>query len=247
MVLLPQVYSCAANKNRAKKAWEAIRAHDGPVFSYVHPKKGLPNVLLYGDSISIAYTTTVREELKGKASVFRIFNNGQSSHEFIPKMEKLEQTMFEPHLKGGWDFKWDLIHFNVGLHDLKYIKKGAGLDKKNGTIVSDIATYKENLHGICQYLQRKFPDTKLVFATTTPVPENAKGRFAGDAKKYNTAALEVLKNYPSIAINDLYGLTLPNHQEWMIRPGNVHYNDLGKKEQGKKVAQVIVEQLKLNS
>lgn len=215
---------------------------EGPVFSYIHPKKGLPNVLLYGDSISIGYTNTVREELKGKASVFRIFNNGQSSHEFIPKMDKLERTMFEPYLKGGWDFEWDLIHFNVGLHDLKYMK-GGELDKENGTVVSDVATYKENLHGICQFLQRKFPNTRLVFATTTPVPKNAKGRFAGDAKKYNAAALEVLKNYPSIVINDLYGFTLPNHARWMVKPGNVHYNALGKAEQGRKVAQVILEQL----
>ena len=242
LALLPQVYSCGTNKNIAEKAWSGLRAHDGPIFSYVHPKKGMPNVLLYGDSISIGYTTTVREELEGKASVFRIFSNGISSHDLIPKMEKMEHTMFKPHLKGGWDFKWDVIHFNVGLHDIKYLSE-KGMDKENGKIVSTVPTYQENLKAICEYLQEKFPKTKLIFATTTPVPENANGRYMGDAKKYNEAALEVLKDYPSIVINDLFGHTFPHHEEWMVKPGNVHYNQLGRTEQGKKVAKVILEQL----
>ncbi|WP_276165984.1 SGNH/GDSL hydrolase family protein [Zobellia alginiliquefaciens] len=242
LILLPQVYSCATNKNKAEAAWAGIRSGDGPVFAYVHPKKGVPNVLLYGDSISIGYTTTVRAELEGKASVYRIYNNGMSSNILITKMEKLEKTMFKPYLKGGWGFEWDVIHFNVGLHDIKYMGS-KGLDKENGKIVSSVATYKENLKNICDYLQEKFPKAKLVFATTTPVPENAKGRFAGDAKKYNTAAREVLKNYPSISINDLYDYTLPHHEEWMEEPGNVHYNKLGRTAQGKRVAQVILEQL----
>ena len=118
-----------------------------------------------------------------------------------------------------------------------------GMDKENGEIVSTVPTYQENLVAICEYLQDNFPNTKLIFATTTPVPENANGRYAGDAKKYNDAALEVLKNYPSVIINDLYGYTLPNHEKWMEKPGNVHYNKLGTTEQGKKVAELILEQL----
>lgn len=242
LALMPQLHSCGTKKNIAETAWSGLRTNDGPIFSYVHPKKGIPNVLLYGDSISIGYTTAVREELAGKASVFRIFNNGMSSHDFIPKMDKLKQTMFMPYLKGGWDFEWDVIHFNVGLHDIKYMGN-KGLDKENGKIISTVPTYKENLVAICEYLKDKFPNTKLIFASTTPVPENANGRYAGDAKKYNEAAMEVLKNYPSVVINDLYGYTQPNHQKWMIKPGDVHYNELGRTEQGKKVAEVILEQL----
>ncbi|CAM4203651.1 SGNH/GDSL hydrolase family protein [Zobellia nedashkovskayae] len=244
LALLPQVYSCATKKenDRAKAAWEELRSHANPVFHYVYPKKGLSNVLLYGDSISIGYTPTVRKELEAKAAVFRIYQNGMSSNDFIAKMDKMEQTMFKPYLKGGWDFEWDVIHFNVGLHDLKYMGPD-GLDKEDGKVVSEISKYKENLTAICEYLQRKFPNTKLIFATTTPVPENANGRFAGDAIKYNVAAREVLKNYPAISINDLYDYTLPHHEEWMVEPGNVHYNQLGRTKQGKRVAQVILEQL----
>lgn len=225
----------------AREAWNKL-ANKGKAFEYVHPNKKLPNVLIYGDSISIGYTPTVRNELDGKANVFRFHKNGQSSNKFIPFMEKMKTTMFQPHLKGGWDFDWDVIHFNIGLHDLKYVKHGK-LDKENGKQVNSIENYKENLHEICKYLMKEYPKAQLIFATTTPVPENANGRYAGDAKKYNESALEVLKDYPSVIINDLYGYTLPNHAEWMVKPGNVHYNNLGTTEQGKKVANVILEQL----
>ncbi|PQV50204.1 lysophospholipase L1-like esterase [Jejuia pallidilutea] len=226
----------------AREAWKKL-ANKGEAFQYVHPNKKLPNVFIYGDSISIGYTPTVRKELEGKANVFRFHKNGQSSNKFIPFMETMKTTMFQPYLKGGWDFTWDVIHFNVGLHDLKYVKNGK-LDRDNGKLVNSVEKYKENLHDICKYLLKEYPKAKLIFATTTPVPdEGDAGRFGGDSVKYNKAALEVLANYPSIKINDLYGFTKPNEKEWYIKPANVHYNELGKTEQGKRVAQVIAENL----
>ncbi|WP_299782412.1 SGNH/GDSL hydrolase family protein [uncultured Formosa sp.] len=237
-----RVFGSTYNEEISRDAWSKL-ANTGEAFSYVNPNKKLPNVLIYGDSISIGYTPTVRQELQGEANVFRIFNNGGSSDTFIPKMEKLKETMFQPYLKGGWDFTWDVIHFNVGLHDLKYLKNGK-LDKVNGKQVSSIAVYKSNLDKICKYLQTEYPKAKLIFATTTAVPqEGADGRITGDSVKYNKAALEVLANYPSIQINDLYGFTKPNASEWHIKPHNVHYNELGKTEQGKLVSKIIAENL----
>lgn len=230
------------NEEVSREAWKAI-ANKEEAFKYVNPDNSLPNVLIYGDSISIGYTSTVRNILEGKANVFRFFKNGQSSNRFIPFMEKMKTAMFQPYLKEGWDFDWDVIHFNVGLHDLKYVKNGK-LDKINGRQVNSIEKYKENLDKICIYLAKEYPKAKLIFATTTAVPdEGADGRFAGDSVKYNKAALEVLENYPSIQINDLYSFTKPNAKEWYIKSGNVHYNNIGKKEQGKEVAKVIAENL----
>jgi len=243
------VNSCASvnvfgnnyNEEVSKAAWKKL-ANKGAAFEYVNPNKKLPNVLIYGDSISIGYTPTVRNTLEGKANVFRFFKNGQSSNKFIPFMEKMKTTMFQPNLKEGWDFDWDVIHFNVGLHDLKYVKDGK-LDKVNGKQVNSIEAYKANLDAICKYLMKEYPKAKLIFATTTAVPEGAEGRFAGDSVKYNKAAKEVLVKYPSIQINDLYGFTKPNALKWYIKPGNVHYNSLGKTAQGKEVTQVIAENL----
>lgn len=230
------------NEDVCIEAWTKL-ANKEEAFKYVHPKRNLKNVLLYGDSISIGYTTTVRKELEGKANVFRFHKNGQSSNKLIPFIEKMRATMFQPHLKGGWDFNWDVIHFNVGLHDLKYVKNGK-LDLENGRQVNSVEKYKENLHEICNYLRKEYPKAKLIFATTTAVPEEgAAGRVTGDSIKYNQAAFEVLANYPSITINDLYAFTQPNAKEWYIKPSNVHYNAVGKKEQGKQVAKVIAQNL----
>lgn len=242
----PVAFASTANKKCdeqiCREAWGNLCEKTDGAYEYVHPKKGIANVLLYGDSISIGYTLVVRENLKGKANVFRTYRNGGATQHLIPGTETMQEAMFQPHLKNGWNFEWDLIHFNVGLHDLKYLD-GNKLDKVNGKQVSSISEYKIKLDEICRYLKFEFPKAKLVFATTTPVPENAAGRFAGDSIKFNNAALEVLAKYPSIVINDLYGFTKPNLTQWAIKPGNVHYNELGKQEQGKEVARIITENL----
>ncbi len=248
--MAPAVFASAGNKKCdeeiCRKTWEKLcgklGASRNDAFKYVHPVKRIPNVLLYGDSISIAYTQVVRENLTSKASVFRLHKNGGSSQNFIPNMNEMQKTMFQPYLEGGWNFKWDLIHFNVGLHDLKYLKDNK-LEKENGKQVSSIAEYKVNMKEICEYLKKNHPKAKLVFATTTPVPANADGRYEGDSIKYNKAALEVLANYPEIAINDLYSFTFPHLEAWALAPGNVHYNELGYTQQGKEVARVIAENL----
>ncbi|MGQ1784614.1 MULTISPECIES: SGNH/GDSL hydrolase family protein [unclassified Saccharicrinis] len=246
MTVAPAAYARGFKKRSdyktCKEAWDSLCGNIGKTyktdcFTYVHPFSKTTNVLIYGDSISIKYGYKVREELDGKANVIRLFKNGGSSHDFIPNMNKMNETMFQPHLKKGWKFNWDLIHFNVGLHDLKYLK-GKHLNKA-GTQVSTIDIYQKNLDGICRYLKSNYPKAKLIFATTTPVPANAKGRFKGDSIKFNMAALEVLRNHPEIVINDLYAYTFPHMEEWAQEPGNVHYNELGFTNQGIEVARVI--------
>ena len=117
----------------AKEAWAKLagKGCTRPQFAFVENNPDLPNVLIYGDSISIGYTQRVRQKLAGKANVYRIFNNGSDSSQFIPKMKKMHQVMRSKTLDQPWTFDWDVIHFNVGLHDLKYLKDKK-LDKQNG-------------------------------------------------------------------------------------------------------------------
>ena len=70
----------------------------------------LPRVLLIGDSISIGYTLPTREFLKGKANLHRIPTNGGPTTRGLASID-------------AWigESKWDVIHFNWGLHDLKYM------------------------------------------------------------------------------------------------------------------------------
>lgn len=211
-----------------------------PAFAYVENNPDLPNVLIYGDSISIGYTPRVRADLEGRANVYRICRNGGPSGSFIGKMTVMHDAMRDQRLDAPWTHEWDVIHFNVGLHDLKFVYQGK-LDKENGRQVSSLKVYQKNLRNIVAYLKKIAPDATLIFATTTPVPEGEPGRFAGDAQKYNDAALEVLRDFPEIVINDLFTFTKPNQSEWWTKPGDVHYLEAGKNAQGDEVARIILE------
>ena len=151
--------------------------------------------------------------------------------------------MRDEKLDKPWTFQWDIIHFNVGLHDLT-IEKSTGKNSEPESRTS-IEQYKKNLSDILAYLEELAPDARLIFATTTPVPEGAFNptRIAGDAKRYNDAALEVLADHPKVVINDLFRLTKPNQHKWWSEPGNVHYNQAGSNGQGDQVANVVMETL----
>ena len=71
---------------------------------------GLPRVLLIGDSISIGYNLPPRALLKGKVNLHRIPTNGGPT---IKGLEQIDTWLGKK--------KWDVIHFNWGLHDLKYM------------------------------------------------------------------------------------------------------------------------------
>ncbi|MDF7806364.1 SGNH/GDSL hydrolase family protein [Pontiellaceae bacterium B12219] len=233
----------AASTNSAEDAWYKLvgnKFSTRPEFKFVKNNPALPNVLIYGDSISIHYTERVRKQLKDRANVYRLYCNGGDSGSFIGKMTKMQTAMCDEKLKDPWTFKWDVIQFNVGLHDLKYLD-GKKLDKVNGKQVSSIEMYQKNLGDIIVYLKQLAPNATLIFATTTPVAPEEAGRKAGDSEKYNAAALEVLANDPEIKINDLYSFTLPHHSEWGIAADNVHYNETGWSAQGDEVARVILE------
>ena len=235
----------ASAQETAENAWSELtgRFSKRPEFAYVQNNPALPNVLIYGDSISIGYTQRVRAKIEGKANIYRLYHNGGNSTVFIPKMTKMHDAMRNDKLKNPWKFQWDIIHFNVGLHDLTVTEE----DKENGTHVSrtSIDAYKKNIGDIVAYLKELAPNAKLIFATTTPVPENTfkPRRVAGDSQRYNTAALEVLSKTPDIAVNDLFSFTKPNQPKWWSKPGDVHYNKAGSDAQGDEVARVILSAL----
>ncbi len=220
-----------------RDAWESLltkRLSKRPAFDFVEANPDLLNVPIYGDSISVGYTPRVSEQLAGKANVFRLHTNGGESSSFIPKMEKLHKTMGP-----FWKFQWDVIHFNVGLRDLKYLNDLA-LDAENGKQVSSTKEYRENLDAIIAYLKQLAPHAALIFATTTPVPEGQSGMIAGDAAHYNETALQFMREHPEIIINDLYTLTLPHQSDWWILPGNAHFNEVGQHAQDDQVTGAIL-------
>jgi acyl-CoA thioesterase-1 len=184
-----------------------------PALLPVDDVRGLPRILLLGDSISIGYTREVRQRLGGRANVHRPPENCGPT---VYGLEELD----------GWlgSGRWDVIHFNFGLHDLKF------MDAKGTYIVpgphdrplASPAEYATNLRTIVTQLQRT--GARLIFATTTPVPGGTVGRVEASELAYNTAAVEVMRE-AGVPINDLHGLVVSRPR--LQLPENVHFTPEG--------------------
>ena len=195
--------------------------------------KGLPHVLIIGDSISIGYTLPTRELLKGKVNLHRIPTNGGPTTKGLAEIEK-------------WlgDRKWDLIHFNWGLHDLKYMgKDGTNLvpKEKGGVVQVPLADYEKNLEKLV--VRMKKSAKQLVWRNTTPIPPGSKARYVGDSIKYNEAAARVMKRH-KIPTLDLFTPSKKNMKKWM-RNADVHYYPHGSQALAKIVADDVLKRLKV--
>ncbi len=200
------------------------RMQNNPAYEFVIRDPSLPDVLLIGNSISIGYTSTVRKSLEGLANVYRIPENGGDTYRFLDRYEI-------------WlsDMDWDLIHINIGLHDLKRMDEQGKLDVEfERRIAPD--QYQANLEKIFGILEKE-TDAAVIWATTTMVPEGSAGRISGDVKLYNERSAEVLKKYPDFHLNDLYGYSLEIKS--LQREANVHYLPEGYEKLGKEVAKII--------
>jgi len=182
----------------------------------------LPRVLLIGDSISIGYTVPVRHLLKGVANVHRIPENGGPTTRGLAKLDEWLGTN-----------QWDVIHFNWGLHDLKL--------ESNGRHQVELDQYERNLERLVDRLQST--GATLIWATTTPVPQNVKGpqRDPADVLRYNEAARRVM-DAAGVRINDLCAFTQPRIARIQI-PQNVHFTTAGSAELARPVARKIREAL----
>ena len=218
------------NENKKKP-----RRPKNNAFSPVEDDPNLPRVLIIGDSISIGYTLPVREMLKGVANVHRPPVNCASTKHGINGIE-------------DWvgNKKWDVIHFNWGLHDLKYMgPNGENLADPQLNSSSQqvpIDEYVKNLQRLVLYLKKT--KAELIWRNTTPVPIGAKGRVVGDSKKYNDAAQEIMSHY-SIETNDLYQFAKANWDK-VGRKADVHFTPEGSKELAKLVAKSIRKKLQTN-
>ncbi len=185
-----------------------------PAYEPIADTPGLPRVLLIGDSISIGYTIAVRKQLTGVANLHRIATNGGPTTNGLANID-------------AWlgDKKWDVIHFNWGLHDLKYQDDKGQLvkDPKQGHQQVPVEAYEQNLRKLVARLKQT--GAKLIWCSTTPVPDGAGGRIKGDELKYNAAAERVMKD-AGIAIDDLYSFALPKLDKIQL-PANVHFSPEG--------------------
>jgi hypothetical protein len=213
-----------AEPAKAKPARKEVN----PVMQPIVDDANLPRVLLIGDSISIGYTLPVRKLLDGKANVHRVLTNCGPTTKGVQQIDQ-------------WlgDKPWDVIHFNWGLHDLKYMgAEGQNLaDPQAAGSRQQVppAEYEANLRQLVQRLKKT--DAVLIWCSTTPVPEGAQGRVPGDAAQYNQIATRIMEEH-GVVVNDLYAFAKPRLAQIQL-PANVHFTADGSAALAEEVARAI--------
>ena len=183
-------------------------------WDYVKDDPALPRVLLIGDSVSRGYTMATRAALAGIANVHRApANCGPTA---------LGITKLDIWLGEG---KWDVIHFNFGIHDR----------------ATPLADYEARLRQIVERLSAT--GAKLIWATTTPIPDSADGKqTAASIVERNEAAATIMKE-KGIAFDDLFSAITPHLAE-LQNPNDVHFNAKGYDFLGAAVAASLQSALK---
>ncbi len=183
-------------------------------WDHVQDDPALPRVLLIGDSISRGYTVPARHALAGKVNLHRAPANCGPTATGLRRLDVW--------LGSG---TWDLIHFNFGIHDQRTAPE----------------VYAERLEKIVARLEET--GAKLVWASSTPLPEGSDKYRAGACKKLNAVAAEIMRRH-GIPINDLYTTMLPVVGEYQ-NPGDCHFQAAGYAYLGGFVATRILEELGL--
>jgi acyl-CoA thioesterase-1 len=193
-----------------------------PVTTPIQDVADLPRVLLIGDSISMGYTLPTRTLLTGKANLHRIPQNGGPTKNGLAQIDKWLGTG-----------KWDVIHFNWGIHDLKYMPDG----KRQ----VEAADYEKNLRTLVARMKQT--GAKLIWATTTPIPEGelSPSRRFGSVQEYNAIAARVMTEN-GIAIDDLNSHIAPQFDR-LHNPKDLHYGTEGYQFLAQKVAEEIAKAL----
>lgn len=182
-------------------------------WDFVPDDPGLPRVLLIGDSVSRGYTQAARKALAGKANVHRAPANCGPTASGLKNIEV-------------WlgDGKWDVIHFNFGIHDRS----------------TPVADYTQRLEQLIERMRKT--GAKIIWASTTPIPDDPpKKQTAASIVERNGAAAEVMKKH-GVIIDDLFAAITPHLAE-MQNPNDVHFNAKGYDFLGETVARAVEAQL----
>lgn len=233
LTLLAFAFSVSAQTTAAPEAKSApvIKKKPHPSYADIENVKGLPRVLLIGDSISMGYTLTVRSALKGTANVYRPKANCGPTDSGLKYIDK-------------WlgEEKWDVIHFNWGLHDvMHYFNSVARGDRvphatEGAYRRNSPEQYEKKLRELVAKLQTT--GATLVWASITPIPDSSTGMWKpGDSAVYNKIAAEVMKEN-DIAIDDLWTFIEPKLDEFQ-NEGDVHFSSKGSVAIGAEVTRVI--------
>lgn len=157
----------------------------------------MKEIFLIGDSIRQGYDKYIRSCFREVAEVRFPEENCRFAEYTLRFLHKWAEDLQVPQ-------SLDVIHWNTGLWDT--------LRQFETEPITPIEVYADYIVRIEQRIERLFPNTVSVFATSTPVMPRScwknpvrMCRDDADVVAYNKAALEVLKPY-GVVIDDLYSV-----------------------------------------
>jgi len=178
----------------------------------------MKKVLLLGDSIRMGYEPLVRENLQGLAEVVAPEENGRFAKYTLWGVNLWIRDLGKP----------DIVHWNNGLWDLHH-------EAPMVEALTSLEEYLETLRRIINELKRT--GAKIIFATTTPVAQDATGRSNAEIEKYNLAAIELMKRN-DVEVNDLYSVVYED-LEGNICEDKLHLSEKGNRLCAEKVTEII--------
>ncbi len=183
-------------------------------------RSDLPHILIIGNSITKGYTPKVEPAFEGRAYVGRISNSKCLGDPAL--FDELESV-----LKHN---KFDIIHFNNGLH-------GAGYTEEE---------YDKAFPKLIKLLRKYQPEAKLIWATTTPVRcgEGMTGftEFSDRVKVRNEIAMKHIAKAGDIIVDDLWSVVV-DHPEYYAGGDGTHPVESGWEALAAQVTKVLEEAL----
>ncbi|MBE7000183.1 MAG: hypothetical protein E7428_08350 [Ruminococcaceae bacterium] len=158
----------------------------------------MKTVLLSGDSIRRGYDAATKKSLEGIAEVYYPEENSRFAAYTLRNIHEYKNLV-----PSG---KVDVLHWNAGLWDCLRL---FGEDPH-----TPLDVYAYYIDRVCKRIQKTFPESKVIFATSTSVQSEKMHpdfkRYNEEIEAYNARAVEIVKAYGH-EINDLYAasLTLP--------------------------------------
>lgn len=189
-------------------------------------KKPKPVVVLVGDSIRMGYAPNVARFYNNQVDIRSSEENGDDT---VKVLKNLDEWVIR--------LKPDVVHLNVGLHDLKR-------DRKTSKHQVELADYKANLKKILDRITTE-TKAKVIFALTTPVLDDRHkankpfDRTEKDVQAYNAAAQEVLRGFPEIKVNELHTFAEKLNLEKALVKDGVHFTPVASQALGRRVAEFI--------
>lgn len=182
-------------------------------YSYhlIDAKRHLPRVLLVGDSICNGYFPKTAQLLRDKVNItYWTSSYCVTSKNYL----KLLSIVLD-------EAKYDVIHFNNGLHSLS----------------TKIKEYGKAYRAALQLIKKMQPDAKVIYVSSTPMTLDWKTKLVSER---NATASAIAGEFAGISSNDLFALMAPlDRKVWWY--DECHFTPAGYDKLAAAVAEKVVE------